>query len=209
MNRSMTSNELNEWFANLQEMLEPSYLAAAEPWQQSGFSGPFERWVACRRPIAECMTASGTFLDIGCANGYLLESAVKWAGANGVQIDPWGVDISEKLVAMAKDRLVDHTEKLFVGNGLTWQPPQKFDYVRTELGYVPEDYQHSYVSRLLDQYLRPEGKLLVPEYRSRKESSAGPWVDDILGGLGFTVDTCESGFWDGKELTRVAVVRRG
>ena len=69
----MDNDELKEWFARLQEMLEPSYLAAAEPWKQSGFSGPFERWVACRRPIAKCMTAPGAFLDIGCANGYLLD----------------------------------------------------------------------------------------------------------------------------------------
>ena len=202
----MDNDELKEWFARLQGMLEPSYLAAAEPWQQSGFSGPFERWVACRRPIAECMTAPGSFLDIGCANGYLLECVLQWAAENQVQIDPWGVDLSERLVAMAKDRLVDHAEKLFVGNALTWQPPRKFDYVRTELCYVPKEYQRPYVSRLLDEYLRTGGKLLVTEYRSRKESSAGPWIDDVLGDLGFAVDSCVSGFWEGKELTRVAVV---
>ena len=204
----MDNDELKEWFARLQGMLEPSYLAATEPWKQSGFSGPFERWLACRRPIAECMTTPGAFLDIGCANGCLLECVLQWTAENGVQIDPWGVDLSERLVAMAKDRLADHAEKLSVGNAFTWQPPRRFDYVRTELCYVPGEYQRRYVSRLLDEHLRPDGKLLVAEYRSRKESSAGPWIDDVLGNLGFVVDSCVSGFWGGKELTRVAICHR-
>ena len=204
--KNMDNDKLKEWSARLQGMLEPSYLAATEPWQQSGFSGPYERWVACRRPIAEHMTASGAFLDIGCANGYLLECVLKWTAACGVQIEPWGVDLSERLIALARDRLVDHAEKLFVGNALIWHPPRKLDYVRTELGYAPREYQHSYVSRLLNDYLQPDGKLLVTEYRSRTESSAGPWIDDVLGDLGFVVDSCVSGFWEGKELTRVAVV---
>jgi len=202
----MENNELKEWFARLQGVLEPSYLAATEPWQQSGFSGPFERWVACRRCIAKCVTAPGAFLDIGCANGYLLECVLRWAADNGVQIDPWGLDLSDRLVALGKDRLPDHAGKLFVANALTWRPPRRFDYVRTELCYVPEEYQHPYVSRLLDEYLRPGRKLLVTEYRGRKESSAGPWIDDVLRNLGCAVDSCVSGFWEGKELTRVAVV---
>ncbi len=205
----MDNDELKEWFTCLQQELEPAYLAATEPWRQSGFSGPFERWVACRRPIAECMTAPGTFLDIGCANGYLLECVLQWTAENGVQIDPWGIDLSERVLALAKDQLAAHAEKLFVDNALSWQPPRRFDCVRTELCYVPREYQRPYVSRLLDEYLRPDGKLLVTEYRSRRESSAGPWIDDALGDSGFAVDSCASGFWEGKELTRVAVVCRG
>ena len=197
---------MEQWFARLQCELEPSYLAAAEPWSQSGFSGPFERWVACRKPIAECMTEPGAFLDIGCANGYLLECVPQWAAERGTPIDPWGLDLSAKLVATARKRLVDHREKLFAGNALTWEPPRRFDYVRTELCYVPDEYQARYISRLLSEYVCRGGKLLVTEYRSRKESSAGPWVDETLRALGFAVDSCASGFWEGRELTRVAVL---
>lgn len=203
----MTERELQEWFAGVQHELESAYLAAADPWKQSGFSGPLERWVACRRPIAECMTAPGAFLDIGCANGYLLECVLQWTAEREVRIDPWGIDLSERLVTLAKERLVGYADRLSAGNGLFWKPPRKCHYVRTELCYVPETYQHSYVTRLLSDCLRPEGKLLVTEYRSRNASSAGPWVDDVLGNLGFTVDSYVSGYWEGKELTRVAVVR--
>ena len=157
----MDDVEMNHWFESQKKGIYDTYLLREEPWEQSGFSGPFERWVACRRPIAECMTASGAFLDIGCANGYLLECVLQWTEENGVQIDPWGLDLSEQLVVLAKERLGDHKEKLFVGNALTWQPPRRFDYVRTELCYVPEEYQGSYVSRLLGEYLRPGGYIEV------------------------------------------------
>ena len=198
--------ELEQWFASVRERLESAYLSAEEPWRQSGFSGPVERWVACRQAIADCVNSSGTFLDIGCANGYLLESLVQWTTDRGVRIEPWGLDLSEKLVTLAKERLPDHTANLFVGNALTWQPPRTFDYVRTELCYVPKEYQRQYVLRLVDEFLAPGGRLLVAEYRSRKSTSTEPWVDGILEQAGFAVESCQSGFWQSMELTRVAVL---
>jgi SAM-dependent methyltransferase len=205
----MDERELQDWFAAVQHELESAYLTAAEPWKQSGFSGPAERWVACRRPIAECMTEDGAFLDIGCANGYLLECVRQWTAVRGVSIAPWGLDLSERLVALAKARLDDGADQLFVGNGLFWQPPRKFDYVRTELCYVPEGCRRRYVRRLLSDLVCPGGKLLLAEYRSRQAPSADPWVDDVLRDLGFAVAACVSGLWESKELTRVAVVRKG
>ena len=188
-------------------MLESAYLRGKEPWQQSGFSGPAERWEVCRRPIGDCVKKNGMFLDIGCANGYLLECLMRWTAERGIQIEPWGLDLSEKLVAMAKQRLPDHTGKLLVGNAFTWKPPQKFDYVRTELCYVPERLQRQYVRQLLEEFLGPSGSLLVAEYRSRSDPSKTPWVDVILREMGFAVDHCEAGFWEEKELTRVAVIK--
>ena len=111
-------------------------------------------------------------------------------------------------MSLAKERLPDYASNLFVGNALTWRPPQPFDHVRTELCYVPEVYQPPYVSRLLEEFLAPGGRLLVVEYRSRRDPSAGPWVNEVLEGLGFGVASCVSGFWEGQELTRVAVVHR-
>ena len=80
----MNNKELAAWFFNLKDTLENAYLRYDEPWRQSGFSGPAERWVALRKPIADCIEKSGTFLDIGCANGYLLECIIKWAEEKGL-----------------------------------------------------------------------------------------------------------------------------
>ena len=40
----------------------------------------------------------------------------------------------------------------------------RFDFVRTELVYVPGDYEPQYVAFLLTHHLKPGGKLLVANY---------------------------------------------
>jgi SAM-dependent methyltransferase len=205
----MTHDELEKWFASLREELETAYLAADEPWKQSGFSGPYERWETLRKPIADCVVSDGAFLDIGCANGYLLECLLGWTAGRGLKIDPWGLDISEKLTALARQRLPSFGKQIYEGNAFYWKPPRLFDYVRTELCYVPEKLQSRYVSRLIDEFLMPGGKLLVAEYRSRNDPRTGPWVDDTLEDAGFKVQCCEHGLWEDRELTRVAVILKG
>ena len=85
---AMNEVQLNKWFHALKEELETAYLQHDEPWKQSGFSGPEERWVKCRKPIADCVDKSGVFLDIGCANGYLLECISSWIAERGLSIIP-------------------------------------------------------------------------------------------------------------------------
>jgi len=205
----VATNELPDWFNAIRSLLENSYLAAETPWQQSGKSGPFEEWVRLRIPISECVETSGTFLDIGCANGFLLECLLDWAMRKGVRIEPYGVDYSPKLAALARQRLQGFAENIFVGNAWDWQPPLRFDYVRTEVCYVPMNLAAAYISRLLADFLVPGGKLLVAQYRSRREDLSGDWIDDYLSRLGFSVRGSKSGFsGDGLELTRVAVLQR-
>jgi SAM-dependent methyltransferase len=192
---------------DLQKRLEATYLESDEPWGQSGFSGPEERWIACRRPIAECIEKSGSFLDIGCANGYLLDCLMRWTAENEISIVPFGLDLSKKLVALARRRLPGFSSNFFVGNGLTWKPTMRFDYVRTELCYVPEKLAKHYVEHILKEMLVAEGRLLVTEYRSKRDEEESTWVDELLGRMGLVVQNYRSGVWDGKELTRVAVVK--
>lgn len=130
--------ELARWFSSTKETLEVAYLQHTEPWKQSGFSGPEERWVRVRKPIADCVDEPGAFLDIGCANGYLLECVMKWTAERGISIVPYGLDISERLVELAKARLPAYRDNLCVGNGWDWDNPRRFHHVRTELVYVPD-----------------------------------------------------------------------
>lgn len=95
------------------------------------------RWERGRRPIAEGINRNGTFLDVGCANGLLMESIVGWAAAAGHHVEPYGLDYSPNLAALARRRLPHWADRIFVGNGADWTPPQRFDFVRTELVYVP------------------------------------------------------------------------
>ncbi len=202
----MDKNELSFWFSSLKETLETAYLQHPEPWRQSGFRGPEGRWVRVRKPIADCVEKSGTFLDIGCANGYLLECLIKWTAERRLSIIPYGLDLSRKLVELAKKRLSEYRDNMYVGNGLNWNNPRRFDYVRTELIYVPEPLQKAYVERKMNNYLEDGGKLLVTEYRSSNDPVNFPWVDEALTRWGFRIVRTVSGFDDGKELTMVVDV---
>ncbi|UCH42549.1 MAG: hypothetical protein JSW16_06995, partial [Dehalococcoidales bacterium] len=125
----MNETQQQQWFLSLQKELEEAYLQHDEPWKQSGFSGPEERWVKCRKPIADCIEKSGSFLDIGCANGYLLECIIKWTAERNLSITPYGLDLSEKLTELAKQRLPEYRQNIFTGNGWLWDNPVRFDYV--------------------------------------------------------------------------------
>jgi SAM-dependent methyltransferase len=207
--RALSDGQLiGNWLIEKVQHLERSYLAYDEPWRQSGFSGPEERWDACRRPVAECVDRAGAFLDIGCANGYLLESVVRWKQEQGIAVTPFGLDIGGKLIGLAKQRLPRFADNLYTGNAWDWAPPRAFDFVRTELVYVPPVLRKRYVARLLSEFVAPGGRLLVAEYRSHNHPYQTPWADAALRRWGFTVAFARPGSWEGKELTRVAVIEK-
>lgn len=47
----------------------------------------------------EAFFRDGSFLDVGCANGHLLESMVAWCAGRGLRLEPYGIDLSAGLVA--------------------------------------------------------------------------------------------------------------
>jgi len=171
MSERPISSELSAWFGNVRNILETAYVSHEEPWRQSEMSGPEDRWASLRKPVADCIERSGTFLDIGCANGYLIECILKWTAERGLSIEPYGLDLSEKLVNMAKERLPKYADNFFVGNSFTWLPPRRFDYVRTELVYVPLELEREYVDFLLKNHLTDEGRLLIANYAEGLELS--------------------------------------
>jgi 2-polyprenyl-3-methyl-5-hydroxy-6-metoxy-1,4-benzoquinol methylase len=77
------------WFSSMDDVFKQAYLAGGNPLAQSGFGGDAARWEAGRRPIAEAIDRGGSFLDIGCASGQLLESLVAWSLHS---IEPFGLD---------------------------------------------------------------------------------------------------------------------
>ena len=114
---------------------EQAYLATDDPRAQSGFHGSAERWEAARRAIADAVDRPGTFLDVGCANGLLLESIVAWSDHD---VEPYGVDFAPGLVELARSRLPQWADRIWLGDAATWTPPFPFDFVhiRFELGSI-------------------------------------------------------------------------
>jgi hypothetical protein len=130
----MLTGAEKRYFVEEQAFHEAKYLAGTNPRQQSGFGRDERDWERFRRPIVAPIETDGSFLDIGCANGLLMESVVTWAREDGHLVEPYGLDISEKLAELARQRLPQWRDRIFVGNARFWEPPARFDFVRTELG---------------------------------------------------------------------------
>jgi SAM-dependent methyltransferase len=162
------------------DVFDDAYLASDDPRAQSGFRGDEARWESARRPIVEAIDGDGSFLDVGCANGYLLESIVRWSRH---RIDPYGLDFAPGLVELARQRLPQWADRIFLGDALTWEPPRAFDYVRTELAYVPPDRRCELVDRLLS-YSR---RVIVCSYGSRRSGLPADDIGAELRSLGFEV----------------------
>ena len=163
-------------------IFEQAYLAGGDPRAQSGFGGDDARWEAARRPIADAIDRPGTFLDIGCANGHLLECLVRWAPH---AIEPYGLELVPALAELARNRLPRWADRIYVGNALDWEPPRRFDFVRTELVYVPAERRKKYVERLLTRLVAPAGRLVVCAYGSPRSGLATDPVGETLRSLGF------------------------
>jgi diadenosine tetraphosphate (Ap4A) HIT family hydrolase/SAM-dependent methyltransferase len=134
------------WHAEMARLIVPAYLAAATPWQGSGKSGTERDWEHARSHIGHAIDRDGSFLDVGCANGYLLECLPRWTPH---ALDRYGLDIAPELVALARQRLPELADRLYTGNALDWTPPRRFTFVRAGLEYVPPHRRREVVERLL------------------------------------------------------------
>jgi SAM-dependent methyltransferase len=175
-----------EWFADSQRLLDAAYLAGTTPESGSGFSGSAEDWRAERSVICDPIDRDGTFLDVGCANGHLMASVALWSAERGLHVEPYGVDISGPLVELARQRLPQWADRLWVGNALTWVPPdrRRFDFVHTLLDCVPDRLRAQMIDHLLDVTVAAGGSLIVSHYvRSEPEHAA----EAILRRLGYEV----------------------
>jgi SAM-dependent methyltransferase len=170
------------WFDGMAAVFEGAYLAEDGVRAQSGFGGDEARWEAGRRPIADAVDREGSFLDIGCANGHLLECVVRWSRH---EVEPYGLDFAPAVAQLARERLPRWADRIFTGNALTWEPPRRFDFVRSELVYVPQERRREYVQRLLDDVLEPGGRLIACGYGSPRSGLVADPVGDELRALGF------------------------
>ncbi|HET8658512.1 MAG TPA: class I SAM-dependent methyltransferase [Micromonosporaceae bacterium] len=157
------------WFAATQAVTVPAYLAGDNPRAQSGHSGDEARWERARRHILAAVDGPGTFLDIGCASGHLMESLHAWAAQDGIALEPYGLELSEELADLARRRLPHWAERVFTGNALYWTPPdgRRFDSVRTGLDYVPPRRRGDLIAHLLRAVVGR--RLVVGSYNEERD----------------------------------------
>lgn len=167
--------------------LEAAYLREVDPIVQSGFHGGPERWRAERGAILAAITMDGDLLDIGCANGYLLECLTRWAAEREITLTPHGLDQGAGLIALARERLPEHAANLHIGNAWNWQPPRLYRYVYTLLDVVPPEFEAAYLRRVLDEFVAPGGRLIAGDYGSRSRSIPPRDVAGVFRGAGLAV----------------------
>ncbi len=173
------------YYADNVRVLEPAYLRGATPQAGSGFGGDAARWRARRGMIVDGLHRPGTFLDVGCANGLLMESVREWAAERGLDIEPYGVDLAPRLVDLARERLPHWADRIEVGNAIDWVPAdgRRFTFVHVLLDAVPRRRRPDLVRHALT-LVEPGGRLLVSHYVSGTRDRA---AEEHLRDMGFPV----------------------
>lgn len=181
---------IDHYFDALKAAINESYLSGpGNPFRQSGRSSGAERWEESRRCIVDAIHRDGSFLDVGCANGLLLESLEGWLAQRSIRIEPCGVDFVPELVELARKRL-PHADRgnFHFANVWDWGPPRQYDFVRTNLDYVPEPHWTEWVMRQWDRLVAPGGRLILCwYYSSRDAGQPQPSPRRVMEDLGLTV----------------------
>jgi SAM-dependent methyltransferase len=168
------------WTRDTVRLLEEHYLRAPTPEGQSGKGGDAADWELARRLVVRPVHRDGTFLDLGCANGLLMESVHRWAAVDGRTLEPYGLDASERLVALARDRLPHWHDRFFVGDAMTWPPPRRFDFVHTMADLTPGSLRGAWLHRVLREFVAPGGRLIVRGYAGTGDQLRG-WGLPVAG----------------------------
>lgn len=194
LEQELRSGKITEqqWYERVAAVITPAYLAAGNPRAQSGHSGDETGWEWARSLVLEGVNRNGSFLDIGCANGHLMDSVEEWGKNKGLALELHGLDIAPELVALAKERLPRFASRIYTGNAMEWEPPFRFDFVRTGLEYVPSMRVQDYLQRLFSLYVAPGGRVLIGTFNEEKsEHAEGPLTEERLKTWGF----CVAGSW--------------
>jgi Methionine biosynthesis protein MetW len=162
------------WHAAMAQLVVPSYLASGTAEGGSGSSRDAAGWERSRSLLATAVGPGQTFLDIGCANGHLMESMATWAG-----VEPYGLEISPELAALARGRLPQWADRIWIGNAIDWVPPHRFDAVRTGF-YVPSTRRRQPVEHLLSYCDR----LVIGVFNEERETRT---LEQEVAGWGFSI----------------------
>jgi trans-aconitate methyltransferase len=161
------------WCERVSNALASSYLAEDDPRWQSGYDGDAAAWREARELVLDAVGHDGSFLDVGCANGHLMECLAEWGEERRLHLTMHGLELDPDLANAARRRLARWADHIHAGNVLEWQPPTLFTYVRTGLEYVPPHRRAGLVRRLLFEVVEPGGRLIVGPVKS-------PELEDVL-----------------------------
>ncbi|MCL2775205.1 MAG: class I SAM-dependent methyltransferase [Oscillospiraceae bacterium] len=174
VNAALDNDEItkDEWYEIVNLHTTKWYLSYDNPRAQSGHGGDEYHYRFSHLPIIECLYKDGTFLDVGCANGHLMEMVHKWANAIGFDLQVFGVDISEGLIELAKKRLPQWYDNFYIANRYFWKSEIKFDYIHLMgIGGYPEYDERICFEYYMENYLADGGRMIIGPYWYENEDT--------------------------------------
>jgi hypothetical protein len=164
-------SEFDDWDRRTAALLEEAYVAAGDGPRGSGSGSASEGdWRAKRQHLAIPMDHSGSWLDVGCANGHLLVTLPQWAAERDVTVEPYGLELLPRIAHIARLLHPDLADHIWTGSVMTWEPPSRFHYVTALDDAVPLARLGDLVQRLRDVFVEPGGRLIISSYTNRDES---------------------------------------
>ena len=103
--------------------------------------------------LVDAFDHDGSWLDVGCANGLLMETLTMRAREKGLQVKPYGFALSPRIAEVVRRRLQHSSDRISTGNVMTWEPQMPFDYITVIADSVPATARHDLVERLITRFL--------------------------------------------------------
>jgi hypothetical protein len=168
------------WNERTRRLLERPYLQARTGPAGSGCGHDEAGWELLRRPVATAFHRSGTWLDVGCANGYLLETLPTWIAGRGFALEPFGLELIPSVADLARTRLPNLAERIYTGDVTQWEPPRRWTFITALTDAVPPGGLPGLVYRLLDRFAEPGGRVIISSYGSSRRREPADAVAERL-----------------------------
>ena len=158
-------SDLDAWDARTRSLLEQAYVQGGDGPRGSGSgNASVGDWRAKRQHLTMPMDRDGSWLDVGCANAFLMASLPSWCAERGVIIDPFGLELLPEVADLARTLHPELAERIWTGSVMRWTPPRRFTYVTALEDQVPPTRLGGLVRRLLEEFVEPGGRLVISAY---------------------------------------------